>query len=139
LAALFLLGGCVSHCLLMHSEYFDVTGKVFASKPEDAPIKIYLPTENLNRPYAEIGRVKVVAARGTSREAMNEEMIRRARHAGADALIDAQYGEDKSGDFVFCGKVFTTKRNMNAVARAVVFKDQAASEEAHSVDKIVAE
>ena len=117
LAVLF-LAGC-SQCIVMRSEYYDITGKVLTSKPETEEVLIL--TEKPNRPYQEIGLVKVLARWGTSHEAMNTELKKRARAAGADALMDVQYGEDRSNDLILCGKLVATRRNASAVAKTIVF------------------
>ena len=117
LAVLF-LAGC-SQCIVMRSEYYDITGKVLTSKPETEEMLIL--TEKPNRPYQEIGLVKVLARWGTSHEAMNTELKKRARAAGADALMDVQYGEDRSNDLILCGKLVATRRNASAVAKTIVF------------------
>ena len=116
------LAGCASKCVLIRSEYFDITAKVMKPKPADERIEIF--TGKPNRPYVEVGMVKILARYGTSREAINAEMIRRAREAGADALTEATYGEDKSNDVVLCGKLITTKRNVTGVAKTVIFTDK---------------
>ena len=117
LAVLF-LAGC-SQCIVMRSEYYDITGKVLTSKPETEEMLIL--TEKPNRPYQEIGLVKVLARWGTSHEAMNTELKKRARAAGADALMDVQYGEDRSNDLILCGKLVATRRNASAVAKTIIF------------------
>ena len=117
LAVLF-LAGC-SQCIVMRSEYYDITGKVLTSKPDTEEIQIL--TEKPNRPYQEIGLVKVLARWSTSHEAMNTELKKRARAAGADALMDVQYGEDRSNDLILCGKLVATRRNASAVAKTIVF------------------
>ena len=103
----------------MRSEYFDVTGRVFTPKDPQQPIEII--TEKVTKPYVEIGTVKVMAPLGTSKEAINEEMKRRARNAGADALIDVQIGEDVSNKVVLCGKLLSTNRNITSIGKAIVF------------------
>lgn len=117
LSVLFLLG--CTQCILMHSEYYDITGKVLEPKPPEQEIPIF--TGEADRPCQEIGLVKVLARWGTTREAMNAELKKRARAAGADALVNAQYGEDRSNDLILCGKLVATRRNASAVARTVVF------------------
>ena len=117
LAVLF-LAGC-SQCIVMRSEYYDITGKVLTSKPETEEVLIL--TEKPNKPYQEIGLVKVLARWGTSHEAMNTELKKRARAAGADALMDVQYGEDRSNDLILCGKLVATRRNASAVAKTIIF------------------
>jgi hypothetical protein len=112
--------GC-SRCLLVHSEYYDITGSVLTPKSEDVPIEIYAEGQEVGRPYFEIGSVKVMAQHGTSKEAFNKELIKRARAAGADAIIDIQYIEDKGNDMPLCGKLLSTKRNMTATGKTVVF------------------
>ena len=113
------LAGCSSQCIVMRSEYYDITGKVLTSKPETEEMLIL--TEKPNRPYQEIGLVKVLARWGTSHEAMNTELKKRARAAGADALMDVQYGEDRSNDLILCGKLVATRRNASAVAKTIIF------------------
>jgi hypothetical protein len=113
--------GC-SQCILIRSEYYDITGKVLTPKAADQDIPIL--KEKPDRPYEEIGVVRVLAKYGTSQEAVNEEMKKRARNAGADALFDVQVGEDKSNDVVLCGKVLSSKRNISAAGRAIVFTDK---------------
>ena len=114
------LVGC-TQCILVRSEYYDITGQVLAPKAGTQDIPIY--TGKIDRPYQVIGAVKVLAQKGTTQEAVNEEFKRRARLAGADALTDVRYGEDTSNDVRLCGKVFTSKRNMSASATAIIFTD----------------
>jgi hypothetical protein len=103
----------------MRSEYFDITGKVFTPRPADAEIPILekAPAEA----HEKIGVVRAWARYGTSPEAIKTELKRRGLLAGADALMDIQIGEDEKADLVFCGKVFTTKRNVSGTASAIVF------------------
>lgn len=116
--AMTVLTGC-SKCIIIRSEYYDITGKVQAPKAAGQDIPIF--TDQGNRPYVELGVVKVLAHWGTSREAINEELKKRARQAGADALVEVQYGEDTSNNLVLCGKILSTKRNMSAAGKAVIF------------------
>ena len=51
---------------------------------------------------------------------MIQEMKKMARQAGSDALMDVQYGEDKTNDIIFCGRLLSTKRNQSAAGRAVI-------------------
>jgi len=112
------LAGC-SKCVLIRSEYYDVTGKILTPKPDTQEIQIL--TDKIDKPYQEIGAVKVLAPWGTSRKAIDAELKRRGREGGADALIDVVYGEDRSNDIVLCGKLVATRRNVSATARAVIF------------------
>jgi len=112
------LAGC-SQCILMRSEYYDITGKVLAPKAGTQEIPVY--AGKIDRPYVVVGAIKVIAQKGTSEEAVNEELKKRARMAGADALADVAYGEDKSNDLHLCGKVFASKRNMTASAKTIIF------------------
>jgi len=116
-----ILAGC-TQCYLMRSEYYDITGKVIPPKPEGAAIDILAQAPD--RPYQEIGVVKVMARWGTSKEAINNELKKRARDAGADALIGVQYGEDTSNTLPLCGKLINTKRNISAAAKAIIFTDK---------------
>jgi hypothetical protein len=113
-----LLSACTT-CVLMRSEYYDITGKVFTPKTPDQEITIY--KEPVNRPFTEIGFVKVLARYGTSHQAIDAQMKKRAREAGADALIDVQYGEDKANNVKMCGMIGSTRRNISASGRAIVF------------------
>lgn len=122
LLAAFIMAGC-SKCILIRSEYYDVTGKVLEPKAEDAEIAIYAAGQEVNRPYAEIGAIKVMARHGVSKPAFNKELQKRARAAGADAVIGVEYLEDKANDLPICGKLLSTKRNMTATGKAVVFTD----------------
>lgn len=123
LLAVFVLAGC-SKCILIRSEYYDVTGKVLEPKAEDAEIAIYQEGQTLDRPYVEIGAIKVMGRHGVSKEAFNRELEKRARAAGADAVVDVLYVEDKGNDLPICGKLLSTKRNMTATGRAVIFTQQ---------------
>ena len=116
------LSGCAS-CLLMRSEYYDMTGRAFAPKAEDAEVPIYKADEKIDRPWTEIGIVKVIAQLKTSDEALEEELKKRARLAGADALIDMNFQEDKENKAWFCGRLMSTRHNAAASARAVIFTD----------------
>ena len=110
--------GC-THCVLIHSEYYDVTGKSFAPKSDnlDIPILVQAP----DKPFSEIGVVRVVAPWGTSDAAINAELKHRAREAGADALLNVSRDEDKNNQMVFCGKVFATKKSIFARGSAIVY------------------
>ena len=111
---MFTLGavGCSTRCVVIRSECYDVTGKAFAPKPETADIPILANAPQ--RPYAEIGVVKVEAPRGTSQAAIDNEMKSRARQAGSDALIAAGQEDSADNKVVFCGKVFDTKKSVTA-------------------------
>ena len=122
--AIFLLG--CSKCILIRSEYYDITGKVYTTKPENEELVIL--TEKPQKPFQEIGFVKVMARWGTSKDAIDKELKRRAKEAGADALIDVEYGEDSSNALPLCGKLGTTKRNKSAMAKAIVFRSGAEKE-----------
>ncbi len=116
------LNGC-AQCTLMRSEYYDMTGQVFTPKAADAEIPIYEAGQDVGHPYREIGVVKVTAQPKTSRQEAEEELRKRARLAGADALIDMKFQEDKENKTWFCGRLMSTKHNVAASARAVVFTD----------------
>jgi hypothetical protein len=118
----FALNGC-AQCMLMRSEYYDMTGQVFTAKAADAEIPIYEGGQEITRPYAEIGVVKVIAQPKTSRQEVEEELRKRARLAGADALIDMKFEEDKENKAWFCGRLMSTRHNAAASARAVKFTD----------------
>ncbi len=115
------LTGCAT-CVVVQSEYYDTTGQVIAPKAEDRSVEIL--EQRPDRPYQEIGIVKVLARQGTAHAHLNKEMIDRARSAGADAIIDVEYGEDTSGSLIFCGRVVSTKRNAGALGKAIVYTDQ---------------
>jgi hypothetical protein len=117
------LNGC-ARCVLMRSEYYDMTGRAFTAKTEDAEIPIYKADEKTDRPWMEIGVVKVIAQPKTADEALEEELKKRARLAGADALVDAQIKEDTGNKTWFCGRLMSTKRNKSATAKAVVFVEE---------------
>ncbi len=122
LVLVFLFSGC-AQCLLMKSEYFDITGKVFTPKPADSDMPILMANPTME--YEKIGTVRAWARYGTDPEVIKEELKRRARTAGADALMEVQIAEDEKADFVFCGKIFTTKRNVSGKASAVVYRKAA--------------
>lgn len=115
------LAGCTTTCTLIKSEYYDTTGSVMAAKEPGYEILMFSEADTPKEAYQEIGKVKVMARRGTTREVMNQEMKKRARSAGADALMDVQYGEDKTNDVIFCGRLLSTKRNQAASGRAIIF------------------
>ena len=117
-----LAAGCAQQCVILRSEYFDITGSVIPAKAADAPIDVLAGKPE--RPYREIGYVKVAAACGTPQETIDTEMIKRARLAGADAIIDVQHGEDTSEKIVFCGKVLSTRKNIGAGGKAVLYTDK---------------
>jgi len=121
---LVLIAGCTTTCTLIKSEYYDITGSVLAPKEPGQEILLFPEGELPKEPYQEIGKVMVMARRGTAKEAINHEMKNRASQAGADALIDIQYGEDKTSDIIFCGRLISTKRNQTASGRAVIFTDK---------------
>ncbi|MFA5038558.1 MAG: hypothetical protein WC732_02635 [Candidatus Omnitrophota bacterium] len=122
LVLLVLFAGC-AQCILMRSEYYDMTGKVFTPKSPETDIPIYEVGKAPERPYTEIGAVKVIGQPNTSRQELEEELKKRARLAGADALIEAQYREDTANKNWFCGRFASTKRNAAASAKAVLFLD----------------
>jgi len=105
----------------MKSEYYDITGKVLAPKEPGQEILMFAEGDVPKESYQEIGKVNVMARWGTTREAMIQEMKKRARSAGADALMDVQYGEDKTNDIIFCGRLLSTKRNQSASGKAIIF------------------
>jgi hypothetical protein len=113
--------GCTQECILLHSEYYDITGKVLTPKGDQEDMPIFEAGQKIDKPCSEIGVVKVVARWGTKKDILSAELKKRARQAGADALVEAVYGEDKTNDLVFCGKVLSTKRNSSASAKAVIF------------------
>ncbi|MDD5019733.1 MAG: hypothetical protein PHH75_04215 [Candidatus Omnitrophica bacterium] len=117
------LSGC-AQCMLMRSEYYDMTGRVFMAKADDAEIPIYEIGQKIDRPCVEIGVVKVMAQPKTPNEELVEELKKRARLAGADALIETQFVEDVSNKTWFCGRLMSTRHNKSAVARAVVFTQE---------------
>jgi hypothetical protein len=119
--AVFCLTGCTK-CIITLSEYYDITGKVFLPKADDAPIDIL--TTAPSRPTQEVGVVKVLARWGTPKATINKEMEKRARAAGADAVVDVQYGEDTSNKLILCGKLVATKRNLSASGKAVIYTDK---------------
>jgi len=105
----------------MKSEYYDITGSVLVPKEPGQEILMFSEGDAPKKPYKEIGKVNVMAKWGTAKEAMIQEMKKRAGQAGADALMDVQYGEDKANDIIFCGRLLSTKRNQAASGRAVIF------------------
>ncbi len=126
LTCVFLLAvliGC-SKCLLIRSEYYDITGKVLQPKSDDAPVELYEMGQEMKRPSLEIGSIRVIAQHGTTKEALKREIIRRARAAGADAVVEIEFAEDKENKLPICGKFLSTKRNTAAIGRAVVFTDK---------------
>ena len=118
------LAGCTTTCILMKSEYYDITGSVLAPKEPAQEILMFSEGDMPKEPYQEIGKVNVMAKWGTTKEAMIQEMKKRARQAGADALMDVQFGEDKTNDIIFCGRLLSTKRNQVASGKAVIFTDK---------------
>jgi len=120
LVLVFLFSGC-TQCLLLRSEYFDITGKVFTPKTADSDMPIL--TANPTVEYEKIGTVRVWARYGTNPEVIRQELKKRARMAGADALMEVQIAEDEKADLVFCGKIFTTKRNISGKATAIVYRE----------------
>ena len=81
----------------------------------------------IKKPCA-VGRslsTKVNANIGTStdesRIADEIQKLKTAIKYGADALMDVQYGEDRSNDLILCGKLVATRRNASAVAKTIVF------------------
>lgn len=118
---LLVLAGC-SHCLALRSEYYDISGKAFAAKASSDDVEIF--AEKPDRPFEEIGYIKVLARYGTSKKVMEQQIKLRASSVGADAVVDVEYGEDKSNELLFCGKILSTKRNAVAVGKAVIFTDQ---------------
>ena len=119
---LIFFAGCTTTCTLIKSEYYDITGSVLAPKEPGQEILMFSEGDMPKEPYQEIGKVKVITRWGTTKEAMIQEMKNRARQAGADALIDVQFGEDKTNDIIFCGRLISSKRNQSASGRAVIFK-----------------
>lgn|GEM_PF-1037465 len=114
------LAGC-ARCILVRSEYYDLTGKVL--EPKDDTREIVLLTTAPDKPFEEIGVVKVMARWGTPQEAMDKEIKRRAKEAGADAVMNVEYGEDKENALLLCGKIGSTKRNRIARGKAIIFKE----------------
>lgn len=117
----FVLAGC-AQCLTARSEYYDVSGKVF--KPKASPQEVEIFSGKPDKPYEEMGFIKVLARYGTSKKTLDQQMKARAAGAGADAIMEVQYGEDKLNDVLLCGKLTSTKRNAVAVGKAVIFKSE---------------
>lgn len=117
----FVLAGC-AQCLTSRSEYYDVSGKIFKPKASSQEVEIF--SEKPDKPYEEIGFIKVLARYGTSKKVMDQQMKVRAANAGADAIIEVQYGEDKLNEVLLCGKLTSTKRNVVTIGKAIVFKDK---------------
>ncbi len=117
----FAVSGC-SQCLSLRSEYYDISGKAFTAK--DSPQDVEIFTEKPARPFEEIGYIKVLARYGTAKKVLDEQMKLRASSVGADAVVGVEYGEDKSNELLFCGKMLSTKRNAVAVGKAVIFTDK---------------
>ncbi|HQP92025.1 MAG TPA: hypothetical protein PLU24_05060 [Candidatus Omnitrophota bacterium] len=118
-----LIAGC-SKCILIRSEYYDITGSALMPKAADTEINIYEAGQEVKRPYSQVGAIKVMAPYGTTREAIKRELIKRAREAGADAVVDVEYVEDKENKLALCGKLFATKRNVTSTGKAVIFADK---------------
>lgn len=119
---LMFLAGC-AQCTVMRSEYFDITGEILEPKSSREDIQVFETAALADRPYETIGSVKVVARWDTPRPKLVEEMKKRARIAGADALIDVQYVEDRASRFLLCGRLSATKRSVTATATTIIFKD----------------
>lgn len=122
LLVLLVFTGC-TQCILMQSEYYDLTGKVFSPKSPDTDVSLYEAGKIPDRPYTEIGAVKVVGQPGMAQAALQEELKKRARLAGADALIDVQYKQDRTTKTLFCRRITSPRANAVAVAKAVIFLD----------------
>lgn len=125
LFCLIVLTGC-SSTPQVRSEYFDVTGRIFVPKPQTHEVRLYEAGIDPGVPYEETGRVNVWGPRETSREAIDKELKKRTRQAGADALLDVQYSQDKADELVLFGKVLSKKKYASATGRTVVFKDGSA-------------
>lgn len=123
LLPVFLTAAGCAKCILMQSEYYDLTGKAFNPKPPEADIPLYEAGKAPQRPYTEIGAVKVVGQPGMDQAALREELKKRARLAGADALIEVQYRQDRTNKTLFCRRITSPKANAVAMAKAVVFLD----------------
>jgi hypothetical protein len=129
LFCLVVLAGC-SSAPQVRSEYFDVTGRIFAPKHEAQEVRLYPANADPGVAYEETGRVNVWGPLKTSREAIDAELKKRTRQAGADALIDVQYSSDKADELVLFGKVLSKKKYASATGRTVVLKEAPVSEQA---------
>jgi len=113
--------GC-ARCTVIRSEYCDISGKIFAPKPLQEDIYVF---EGLSdRPSEEIGLVKVTARWDTPHKKLIAEMKKRAKGVGADAISDIKYDEDRGNRVLFCSRFGTTKKNITASAKALIFKDR---------------
>lgn len=118
---LILLAGC-SRALGVRSEYFDITGRIFSPKPETQEVRLYEVGAPVPSSFEEIGRVNAWGPVGTSRAAFDQELERRARAAGADALLDVEYVQETSDDIIFLGRPLSKKMRATATGRAVITK-----------------
>jgi len=116
------LCGCVS----ISSEFGSFTSIKYPAKTENQ--EVLLLTSTPNKPYKEIGVIKVEAIdEGVSLDQINAEIIKKARAVGADAVINLQYGGGETmNGMVMGGKrsnMLTMVSNKHAQGTAIVFTD----------------
>ncbi len=86
--AFLLIFGLVG-CAGLKSEYGSFTTIKYPEKTEQD--EILLTTSRPNQAYKEIGVIKVEAKSRTPLEQINSELLKKAREAGADGVIEIQY------------------------------------------------
>lgn len=85
--AVLLLSGCATIKL----NYGSLVSETFTPKSND--FAIILTTEDLNRPYKEIGVISALANyENATYDQLNEKIKQKAREVGADAVIKIEYG-----------------------------------------------
>jgi hypothetical protein len=116
---LFVMAVLVSGCASVSSDFGSLTSVKYPPKSEQQ--EVLLLTSMPNRPYKEIGIIRVVGKVKTPMQMLNDEMLKKAREVGADAVINIQYGGgDLHGGFVG-GSMLMLARRREAQGTAIVF------------------
>jgi hypothetical protein len=121
LALLLCLGlcGCVTFNPV-NLDYGSFTNMKYPPKTEQQ--EVVLLTSAPNRPYKELGIMKIEAKSRTSLAEINQEMLNKAREVGADAVINVQYNDETFTSFV--GGQMMRESTKRAQGIAIVFTDK---------------
>jgi hypothetical protein len=114
-------------CAITRVNYGSLVNKYFPSKNNNA--EIILSTQDLDRPYEEIGVISVVGAnKNTSYDELNKNMIQKAREVGADAVIKIEYGTQANNVMIPSsygyGSIGATIHKPSCKGIVVVFKEK---------------
>ncbi len=117
----------LSGCTSTKVNYGSFIGQNMPSRDSNA--EVVLITNDLDKPYKEIGIISVVGAnKNTSYDELNEKMKQKAREVGADAVVKIEYGTEARNVMVPStygyGSIGTTIHKPSCKGIAVVFVRQ---------------